>query len=77
MTLALQSAKTTVLTVRYISDKVINELPSTSNLLSSTANLILNKTFENGLIKTQDSKEATLEISESDAFCQLKLVRAI
>lgn len=77
MTLALQSAKTTVLTVRYISDKVINELPSTSNLLSSTANLILNKTFENGLIKTQDSKEATLENSESDAFCQLKLVRAI
>lgn len=67
VTLAFQSRKATLSTVRYIFDEVIAEFPLTVKYLSTSGRSIYNRSFESRFIKIQEGSTAFLGESEKFA----------
>lgn len=69
VTLALQAENCTLSTVRYISDELIAEFPSTEPRLSPTASIAHNKKFDCGIIKRQKVNAGWL--SDTEKICSM------
>lgn len=67
VTLALQKENISIASVRYLFDEVVSEYPSTKSRLCSSAKIIHDQSFENGLVKLQQGKMGQLSFSEECA----------
>ena len=64
VTKSLQSEKMTVSLVRYIFDEVISRFPCTKHRLSTTARIVHNSDFENGIVKILEGRASELTSEE-------------
>ena len=73
MTKVLQEDKLTLEDVRYYFDAAIEKYPGLNTKISSTASIICQKDFENGLFKLQSGDSESLTLNEQYAVSKFKI----
>lgn len=57
--------------VRSVFDTVIEQYPSTARFLATSATIVVNENFENGVVKILSQSEAIMNDGQTQSACDL------